>query len=91
MNRPGPNLNLAAYEPLRASGRTLARTAPWVRFGFLAIGASLAMDQLGPLVSDMQLTWAERRIAGRDRPDLSGRVRAGGMDRREAPGDLGAA
>ncbi|WP_435010995.1 hypothetical protein P12x_002286 [Tundrisphaera lichenicola] len=62
MNRPGPTI--ARYESLRASGRTLSRTAPWVRFGFLAIGGSLAMEQLGPLVSDMQLTWAERRIAG---------------------------
>jgi hypothetical protein len=62
MTRPVPDI--ARYEPLRASGRTLARSAPWVRFGFVSIGLSMALDQLGPLLSDMQLTWAERRIAG---------------------------
>jgi hypothetical protein len=62
MPRSGPDI--ARYEPLRASGRTLARSAPWVRFGFVSIGLAMALDQLGPLVSDVQLTWAERRIAG---------------------------
>ncbi len=62
MTRPGPDI--ARYQPLRASGRTLARAAPWIRFGIVSVGASMALEQLGPLVSDMQLTWAERRIAG---------------------------
>ena len=34
MPRAAPDI--ARYEPLRASGRTLARSAPWVRFGLVS-------------------------------------------------------
>jgi hypothetical protein len=52
------------YESLRSSRRVLTRMAPLVGFGLFAAGVSLFIDQAGVLLSDMQLTWAERRLAG---------------------------
>ncbi len=62
MTRPGPDI--PRYDSLRASRRALGRVAPWVRFGLFSVGVSLFYEQVEPLVSDVQLTWAERRIAG---------------------------
>ncbi len=62
MTRPTPDI--PRYDSLRASRRALARVAPWVRFGLFSVGVSLFLDQIGPLVRDVQLTWAERQIAG---------------------------
>jgi hypothetical protein len=52
------------YEALRASRRVLARMVPLVEFGLIAAGAGLFLNQVGDLVSDMQLTWGERRVVG---------------------------
>jgi rubrerythrin len=52
------------YESLRASRRVLARMVPLVEFGLFAAGVGLFLNQVGDLVSDMQLTWGERRIVG---------------------------
>jgi hypothetical protein len=37
---------------------------PWVRFGIFAVGVSLFLDQVKPMVSDVQFTWGERRVMG---------------------------
>ena len=52
------------YDSLRASGRALARLAPWVRFGLFSVGLSMFLDECRSLVSDAQFTWGERRIMG---------------------------
>ena len=62
MKRPAPDI--PRYDSLRASRRALARVAPWVRFGLFSVGVSMFLGEAGSLVSDLQLTWAERRIAG---------------------------
>jgi hypothetical protein len=54
--------NLQRYDELRSTKRTLRRLAPWVSWGLLGLGASLALEQGKSLVSDAQLTWAERQI-----------------------------
>ena len=62
MPRAGPDI--PRYESLRASRRSLARIAPWVRFGLFSVGFSMFLDEVRSLVSDMQFTWGERRIMG---------------------------
>ena len=62
MPRVGPDI--ARYESLRASGRALARVAPWVRYGLASVGLSMALGESQSLLSDAQFTWAERRILG---------------------------
>ena len=52
------------YRSLQASQRALAKAAPLVRFGLLAVGAGVFLDQVRPLVSDAQFTWGERRVMG---------------------------
>jgi hypothetical protein len=52
------------YESLRASRRVLARMVPLVQFGLIAAGLGLFLNQVSDLVSDMQLTWGERRVIG---------------------------
>jgi hypothetical protein len=52
------------YRSLLASQRALARAAPLVRFGLLAVGAAVFLDQVRPMVSDAQFTWGERRVMG---------------------------
>ncbi len=52
------------YQALDASRRALARAAPLVRFGLFAVGVSMFLDQVRPLVSDGQFTWGERRVMG---------------------------
>src|SRR3954452_20448967 len=59
-DRPGTS----RYRSLQASRRALARSAPFVRFGLFAVGLSVFLDQIRPLVSDAQFTWGERRVAG---------------------------
>ena len=61
---PRNALDLPRYDTLRASRRTLARLAPWVRFGLFSVGFSMFLDEVRSLVSDMQFTWGERRIMG---------------------------
>jgi hypothetical protein len=56
--------NSTRYESLRASRRVLARMVPVVQVGLIAAGAGLFLNQVGDLVSDMQLTWGERRVIG---------------------------
>lgn len=62
MPRPAPDV--PRYDSLRASGRSLARVAPWVRFGLFSVGFSMFLDEARSLVSDAQFTWGERRIMG---------------------------
>jgi hypothetical protein len=38
--------------------------APVVRFGLIAAGIGVCVNQVGDLVSDVQLTWGERRVVG---------------------------
>ena len=38
--------------------------APLVRLGLWGIGVSVFLDQVGPMLSDAQFTWGERRIMG---------------------------
>ncbi|SIO61884.1 hypothetical protein SAMN05444166_6885 [Singulisphaera sp. GP187] len=38
--------------------------APLVRYGLWGTGVSVFLDQVGPLLSDGQFTWGERRIMG---------------------------
>jgi hypothetical protein len=38
--------------------------APLVRFGLFAVGLSLVLDQVRPMISDAQFTWGERRVMG---------------------------
>jgi hypothetical protein len=52
------------YRSLHASRRALARAAPMVRYGLFAVGISVFLDQVRPLVSDAQFTWGERRVMG---------------------------
>src|SRR3954466_4920350 len=52
------------YLSLRHSQRVLERMAPLVRFGLFSVGVSLFLDRVGPLVSDAQFTWGERRLMG---------------------------
>lgn len=47
---------------LRDASVALERMAPVVRFGLLAVGSAVALDQIRPLVSDGQFTWGERRV-----------------------------
>ena len=61
---PEPVRNHSRYESLRGSRRSLRALAPAVQFGLLAIGLGLFLDRAGVLVSDVQLTWGERRVAG---------------------------
>ena len=42
----------------------LARMAPIVRIGLLAVGLACALAQVRPLVADAQFTWGERRVIG---------------------------
>ena len=62
MPRPGPDV--PRYDSLRASGRSLARVGPWVRFALFSVGSSMFLDEARSLVSDAQFTWGERRIMG---------------------------
>ena len=62
MPRPGPDI--PRYDKLRASRRTLARVAPWVRIGLFSVGFTMFLDEVRSLVSDMQFTWGERQIIG---------------------------
>lgn len=47
---------------MRASRVVLARMAPLVRLGVWGVGVSVFLEQVGPLVSDAQFTWGERRV-----------------------------
>lgn len=47
---------------LQDAQRALARMAPVVRYGLLAVGFAVALDRVRPLVSDGQFTWGERRV-----------------------------
>ncbi len=38
--------------------------APFVRYGIWGVGVSVFLDQVGPMLSDAQFTWGERRIMG---------------------------
>jgi hypothetical protein len=62
MPRPGPDI--PRYDTLRASKRTLARIAPWVRIGIFSVGFSLFLNEVRDLVHDVQFTWGERQIIG---------------------------
>lgn len=42
----------------------LRRLAPWVGWGLLGTGLALFLDRVGPLVSDVQLTFGERIVVG---------------------------
>ena len=52
------------YRSLRHSQRVLERMGPLVQYGLFAVGVSVALDRLGPLISDAQFTWGERRVMG---------------------------
>ena len=52
------------YRSLHASRRVLARSAPLLRYGLFAVGLSVFLDQVSPLVSEGQFTWGERRVMG---------------------------
>jgi hypothetical protein len=52
------------YRSLRSSRHALARLAPLVRFGLFAVGVSVFLDQVQPLLSEAQFTWGERRVMG---------------------------
>jgi len=60
LNRPVTS----RYRSLDTSRRALARAAPLVRFGLFAVGVSVFLDQVRPLISDAQFTWGERRVIG---------------------------
>jgi hypothetical protein len=47
---------------LQDAQRALARMAPVVRYGLIAVGFAVALDRLRPLVADGQFTWGERRV-----------------------------
>lgn len=52
------------YAALRQGGRILVRMAWLAPLGFLMLGLGLFLDQAGPLLSDAQFTWGERRVMG---------------------------
>ena len=59
-DRPG----LTRDRSLDDARDALARMAPFVRFGLLAVGLACALAQVRPLVADAQFTWGERRVIG---------------------------
>lgn len=54
----------ARYRSLSASRAAFARAAPVVRYGLFAVGLTVFLDRVGPLLSDGQFTWGERRVMG---------------------------
>src|SRR4051812_17486893 len=59
-----PARRTSRYQSLRTSRLVLGRMAPLVRLGLWGIGVSVFLDQVGPMLSDAQFTWGERRIMG---------------------------
>jgi hypothetical protein len=59
-----PAPRTSRYQSLRTSRLVFARMAPLVRFGLWGIGVAVFLDQIGPMLSDAQFTWGERRIMG---------------------------
>lgn len=57
-----PVRRTSRYQALRDSRRVLARMAPLVRIGLWALGVSVFLNQVRPLLSDAQFTWGERRV-----------------------------
>jgi hypothetical protein len=52
------------YRELRQGQRTLRLLARLIRFGFVALGVVLFLEQSRPLLSDSHFTWGERQIMG---------------------------
>ena len=52
------------YRSLQASRASLAGLAPLARYGLYAAGVAAFLDRVGPLLSDGQFTWGERRVLG---------------------------
>lgn len=59
-----PVRRTSRYQSLRTSRVVLGRMAPLVRLGLWGMGVSVFLDQVGPMLSDAQFTWGERRIMG---------------------------
>jgi hypothetical protein len=49
---------------LQQAGRRFRHLAGWIQLGFVLLGMALFLDRAGPLISDAQLTWGERWVAG---------------------------
>ena len=56
--------NATPYESLRTTRRALAGMSPVVRLGLFVAAVALFLQKAGPLLSDVQLTWGERMVAG---------------------------